>query len=665
MANVRDVYMNPKQQQIFYANPRILYLLGSRRFGKTDGCIGPRIYRVQQALPGSTNAILGSSRAQLLRRTVPGMIAAIERFFRIKEGRHFGFGKPPKWVPKPIQTPRSWESSLWFANGAYFQMISLATIGSANGLSLCSLIGDETKFFPWAKIQGEVLPALSGQTHPFNSEAFSDFNPLYKSVMFASDASLTAKGNWLEKLESILEEEIENGEFKGKTYGWLQAQLVEYADFVRKYNEASRECRLANGKRIVCTSEEIADVRRLAEMMMAHEGKFRIMPNHGRHITKGMCEMAVNYKLITPEEAELVYNWQWLVTPRDDLRMMAITDRDENRYKRMIRTMQRDARCFFRANTIDNIALLGEAYLKDMKRTLAPLVYQISILNEKGKKLNDGFYSSLDIEGKHGYIGDVDVLNMPGVNVIKTSSHIIGGTEYREEYESVNFDALTSVDDCSLNGDVDPNKPLYIAFDYGSLINWVVTGQMYQRDGKECLNVTSSHFVKNGLLLQDLVAKWSDYHKPHQKTNREVIYFYDHTAKFKNYAISKTDFKDIVIAELTRRGWQVTDVFIGQAMVHTEKYQIINEGLAEISFPAIRFNQETNESLIIAMENAGVIKVGKEYKKYKAGEKLSEDSANAEPLELRTDGTDAFDTLYIGVKFHRGSGGWFLRPNGR
>ena len=661
---LRDVYMNPKQQQIFYSNPRTLYLLASRRFGKTDGGIGPRIYRTQQALPGSTNVILGSSRAQLLRRTVPGMIAAIERFFRIKEGRHFGFGKPPKWVPKPIMTPRSWDSCLWFANGAYFQLISLSTIGSANGLSLCSIIGDEVKFLPWAKIQGEVLPALSGQTHPLNDEAFSDFNPLYKSTMFASDASLTAKGNWLEKLESVLDEEIEEGDFKGKTYGWLQEQLVEYAEFIRHYNEASRECRLAGGKRIVCTPEEIAATQLLAEQMMNHEGRFRIMPNHGHHVTKAMCDMAVNYHLVTPEQAELVYNHQWLLTPHDDLRAMAITDRDGNKYQRMIRAMQRDARCFFRANTIDNIALLGESYIKDMKRTLSPLVYQISILNEKGKKLNDGFYSNLDIETVHGYVPDtIEPLNV--ASTVKTATHIVGGTEYSEQYESVNFDALAAVDDCSMDGDLDPGKPLYIAFDYGALINWVVTGQMYPRDGKECLNVLSSHFVKNGQLIQDLVEKWSKYYKPHQRTNREVIYFYDHTAKFKNYATTQNDIKDVVIANLEHFGWRVTPIFIGQAMRHTEKYQIINECLAEISYPAIRFNRENNESLLIAMENADVVKVGKEFKKYKAGEKLSEDAPDAVPLELRTDGTDAFDTLFIGCKFHRGSSGWFAMPSGR
>lgn len=77
----RDVYMNHKQQQIFYANARDVRLLAARRFGKTDGSIGPRIYSVSMSMPRGTNLWLGNSRKQLYTRTVPGTIAAIERFF--------------------------------------------------------------------------------------------------------------------------------------------------------------------------------------------------------------------------------------------------------------------------------------------------------------------------------------------------------------------------------------------------------------------------------------------------------------------------------------------------------------------------------------------------------------------------------------------------------
>lgn len=658
----RDVYMNRRQQQIFYSNPRICYLQASRRFGKTDGGLAPRIYRVQQSLPGSTNVIIGSSRAQLLRRTVPAMMAAVERFFGLKEGVHWGYGKPPKSVPKPVMTPRSWDSCIWFANGAYFQLISLATMGSANGLSICSIIGDEVKFLPYNKIQGEVLPALSGQTHPLNDERFSEWNPLYKSIFFASDASLTAKGNWLEKLESILEEEIESGPFKGKTYGWLQHTLEQYSDFCSDYNEQARQCRLAGGQRIVCRPEEIDYINSLAEQMMNHEGEFKIMPNYGKRINKAMLDMAINYKLITSDEAELIFNRQWLLTPEQDMRSLAIKANGKwncgPRKNIDIRTMQREARCFFRANTLDNIDILGESYVRDMKKTLAPVVFQISILNLKSVKINDGFYANLDVENVHGYVPDtINPLNL--ASTIKTATSIVGGTAYKEEYSSVDFERLTKMDDCSMDGDVADSLPLYVAMDYNARINWIATGQVYQRDGVECLNTLSSKFVKNEKMLQDLVEEWCRYYEPHRRVNRNVTYFYDSTAKHRAYAITHKDFKDAVIEIMEKHGWIVTPVDMGVPMHHSEKYQVINEALAGLTYPAVRFNRENNEPLLIAMENTDVIKLGKEFKKHKAGEKLSEstqakDGSESVPYELRTDGTDAWDALYLGVKYYRG-----------
>lgn len=40
------------------------------------------------------------------------------------------------------------------------------------------------------------------------------------------------------------------------------------------------------------------------------------------------------------------------------------------------------------------------------------------------------------------------------------------------------------------------------------------------------------------------------------------------------------------------------------------------------------------------------------FRKWKAGEKLSESEDDSVRLEYRTDGTDAFDSLYIGCRYH-------------
>ena len=185
MVKRRDVYMNRVQQRIHYSRAKNVRLLGARRLGKTDGTIGPRIYLVSRSMPRGTNLWLGNSRKQLYSRTVPGTIAAIERFFGLKEGTHFGWGKPPRWVPTPLQKPKSWDNVVWFCNGSIWQLISMAVSGSANSITANALIADECKFMSKAKIDGEVMPAISGMVHPFGDPAFSDANPLYKSTLFA------------------------------------------------------------------------------------------------------------------------------------------------------------------------------------------------------------------------------------------------------------------------------------------------------------------------------------------------------------------------------------------------------------------------------------------------------------------------------------------------
>lgn len=60
------------------------------------------------------------------------------------------------------------------------------------------------------------------------------------------------------------------------------------------------------------------------------------------------------------------------------------------------------------------------------------------------------------------------------------------------------------------------------------------------------------------------------------------------------------------------------------------------------------FNRSNNEDLILAIQSAGVSNGRNGFRKDKSGEKLAESEEDL--LEHRTDGTDAFDTLYIGCE---------------
>ena len=506
------------------------------------------------------------------------------------------------------------------------------------------------------------MPALSGQTHPLGDERFTDANPLYRSTLFASDASLTARNNWLEKEELILDQKPEHGLFTDKTYGEIQAELTDYADRVILYNELLRDAKRDGCVPIVVSALQRDVIQDKARRMLAHEDEFSIIPPKWKTMNKTVVDMALSYHLITQEEAELLFCHKYLITPEQDFDMMMI--QQSKKYKDHIRQLQCSAFTFFRANTLDNVDILGSEYISRMKRDLPPLVFAISVLNMKKAKSNDGFYSNLDIENVHGYIAD-DCPAIDASMTVKTASRVQGGTQIDTEWETPDFGLLQDVKNCMLDGDLIDNQPLYIAGDWNANINWLVTAQLYKRDGVQAMNVLSSMFTKNERKLRELCADWHHYYKPHQQHNREVKFFYTSNAKYSIVALGLEDIKDIVIKELTRFGWLVQPIDMGNPMAHRIKYNEINSALAGYLMPAIRINRENNEALIVALENAEV-KIGRNgFEKDKSGEKLSEDADDAVRREFRTDATDAFDDLWIGCKYHANSQVIAFLPNRR
>ena len=285
-------------------------------------------------------------------------------------------------------------------------------------------------------------------------------------------------------------------------------------------------------------------------------------------------------------------------------------DRDLNR-------MRSVAVYYKEYSSIENLQLLGENYIKQMKRDLTPLTFQTSILCQRIGIAKDGFYSSM---------------------------------RERHKYDASNFAYLDSLGwhsdptamDSRADKDVDPDAPICIGMDYNANINWIVCGQPIGNR----LNVLKSFYVKYERKLPALVGDFCRYYAAHG--NHTVVFYYDATALGSNYAVSDQEFHWVVKHEFERHGWQVIDVYLGNPMRHDEKYLLINQGFAGKQRLMPFFNRQNNDDLILAIQSAGVERGRNGFRKNKSKEKDPESEEDL--LEHRTDGTDAFDTLYIGCE---------------
>ena len=265
-------------------------------------------------------------------------------------------------------------------------------------------------------------------------------------------------------------------------------------------------------------------------------------------------------------------------------------------------------------SSIYNIEILGEKWVRDMKRDLPPLTFQTSILCKRIGIAKDGFYSNL------------------------TAGHI---------YQAANFSYLDSLEykfdelkepSSLADADVDFDQPICVAFDYNANINWLVAGQPV--DGE--LRVLKSFWVKYERKLPEVIGDFCKYYRHHRR--KQVVFYYDATAIGNNYAVNNDDFHAVIKKEFRKHGWMVRDIYIGAPMNHLLKHLLINRMLAGKGKLRPRFNEANNEDLLLSVQTAGVL----DGKKDKRGEKLAETEEDL--LEHRTDGSDAFDTLCIGCE---------------
>lgn len=185
--------------------------------------------------------------------------------------------------------------------------------------------------------------------------------------------------------------------------------------------------------------------------------------------------------------------------------------------------------------------------------------------------------------------------------------------------------------------DIDTNKPLIIAADYQHTVAPIPIAQLGKLPGAEkvTLNFVDEVYTLHPKGLGDAIDLFCEKNKYHQ--NKSVFYVHDHTAKGKR--VDADDYVTIVVDRLKHHGWNVVEVYIGQAPGHYQKYQDSMEYMEnkEGKYIDIRVNKKC-EKLIISIAGAGAVTMGRETKKDKKGE-----TEKALDQSETTHFSDAFD----------------------
>lgn len=161
---VKPLHFNRPQLRFMISKLASAVSLWSRATGKST-LIAWLMHLIVTKMPRSCWAIVGSTYAQILTRTLPSTIASLERLGYLKDVHYFIGRKPPQgwgW-PEPYQRPVRYDHFIIFYTGAGFHLISQDGNGSSSrGVNLDGYIGDEALLLDREKLGTDVIAANRG-----------------------------------------------------------------------------------------------------------------------------------------------------------------------------------------------------------------------------------------------------------------------------------------------------------------------------------------------------------------------------------------------------------------------------------------------------------------------------------------------------------------------
>lgn len=386
-----------------------------------------------------------------------------------------------------------------------------------------------------------------------------------------------------------------------------------------------------------------------------------------RGMTNAQCEWEKDAEKQDQESAEINKKMVEMLSElkyleKTNPKLAAQLAQNDN-YLRQLHALRHKSTAFFRYSSIENAALLGgEEWIRMQQRSLTDLQFRLTILGQPRGEAKDGFYCNFSDLNTYVSSDCEGVVFDKYTHVAKKRSLDINNWPTDVEYEALQMDELERDGmNCTLDLDVDYDEPLRIAIDAGSQTNYLLVAQTRMYKGRPAIMLIKEFWVQAPVRLMGLVKQFAEYYKPYIRRNRgksggaQVIFYYTPTIKqggASAYAVEGSEesrFDNVVIRELEANGFTVTPAEFA-SWRHERKYQLINDMFAYQTSPAIYICSEANrcENVIAALHNTAVLPGS--FRKDKHLEKYASEDGVAGSRSTRTDITDAFDDLAIGIK---------------
>lgn len=205
----KRMHFNKPQLKSMVIDAPTEYFVAGRGTGKTVGVLARKsAHRYFGSMPRGTGVILNATYTQAFTRTLKELIRGWQ-MLGYRMDHHFVVGKRPtdKWKKQwkwqePFAPPLDYKYVVTWWNGAVAQVVSQERPGSANGISIDWIIGDELKLINEEKLRTDLLPANRGIIPEFQN------NPYHHGQTYTTDMPVGTGGRWILNMIDKMDREV-------------------------------------------------------------------------------------------------------------------------------------------------------------------------------------------------------------------------------------------------------------------------------------------------------------------------------------------------------------------------------------------------------------------------------------------------------------------------